>query len=281
MRTTVANQRILIFKDDLTSEEAEKLASKRKIDAFGTVLKVASILSRPKEDDFKLVYSEHRYQPIWFLKGESNYVYDRKTTYELPIEGDEIQKLTINKKEYPVTHGKVFFDSVDHCVQEEKFELYVDGITGEKQPALSKYLEFESKQLDKNNLKDLNPSFIMVPPKTRVSGLVNQILGSSIKAIEADKIYKEKIDISNVDLYYRPVYAFQYSWITKKKEVIVEVDALTGEITFGEQVFKKYLGKALDQNFLFDVGADAAGMFIPGGSIAVKIAKKYLESKRK
>jgi len=35
----------------------------------------------------------------------------------------------------------------------------------------------------------------------------------------------------------------------------------------------------LDKNFLFDLGADAAGLLIPGGNIAVKIAKKYADSR--
>jgi hypothetical protein len=40
------------------------------------------------------------------------------------------------------------------------------------------------------------------------------------------------------------------------------------------------MGKVLDTGFLFDLGADAAGMLIPGGSIAVKVAKKYFDSKK-
>ena len=48
----------------------------------------------------------------------------------------------------------------------------------------------------------------------------------------------------------------------------------------GSRIFKEYLGKVLDPDFLFDLGADAAGMFIPGGSIAVKVAKKYIDSKK-
>lgn len=32
---------------------------------------------------------------------------------------------------------------------------------------------------------------------------------------------------------------------------------------------------------LFDLGADAAGMLIPGGNIAVKIAKKYIDTRKK
>jgi hypothetical protein len=38
---------------------------------------------------------------------------------------------------------------------------------------------------------------------------------------------------------------------------------------------------ALDRDFLFDIGADAAGMFIPGGSIAVKAAKKVIDAKKR
>ena len=34
----------------------------------------------------------------------------------------------------------------------------------------------------------------------------------------------------------------------------------------------------LDKNFLFVLGVAAAGVLIRGGSIAVKIAKKYVDS---
>ena len=102
-----------------------------------------------------------------------------------------------------------------------------------------------------------------------------------IKGIQADKIIEENVSVECVDLYYRPVYAFKFLWKPKNKEAIVEVNGLTGEVGTGVRTFSEYLGKILDQNFLFDVGADAAGMLIPGGSIAVKIAKKYIDNRKK
>ena len=54
---------------------------------------------------------------------------------------------------------------------------------------------------------------------------------------------------------------------------------MTGEFSAGTRVFTEYFGKVLDQTFLFDIGADAVGMFVPGGSIAVKAAKKYMDSR--
>jgi hypothetical protein len=103
------------------------------------------------------------------------------------------------------------------------------------------------------------------------------MLSKLIKGIQADRIKEEIINVPSVDLYYRPVYAFQYRWKSKGKEAIVEVDSLTGMVRSGNRIFREYLGKVVDQNFLFDVGADIAGLLLPGGSIAVKVVKKCID----
>jgi hypothetical protein len=105
-------------------------------------------------------------------------------------------------------------------------------------------------------------------------------LAKMIKGIHADEILSEDVQVERVDLYYRPIYAFKYSWASKGKEAILEVDGVTGEIRSGGRVFTEYIGKVLDRDFLFDIGADAVGMFVPGGSIAVKAAKKYMDTRK-
>ena len=121
----------------------------------------------------------------------------------------------------------------------------------------------------------------MVPPQARVSAVVREVLSQVMKVIQSDHISQEDVRISLVDLYYRPVYAFVYTWLSKEKEAIVEVDGLTGEVSYGHKTFKEYVGKALDQQFLFDIGTDAVDLLVPGGGIAVKLAKKYIERKKK
>jgi hypothetical protein len=37
----------------------------------------------------------------------------------------------------------------------------------------------------------------------------------------------------------------------------------------------------LNRDLLFDIGADTVGLFVPGGSIAVKLAKAAIDSKGK
>ena len=77
MEIKVANQRILVLKSEITAEDAEKRAWEKKTTAFDAFSKVASFLSRPKDDDFELTYKEHRYQPFWHVVAKAHYVYDR------------------------------------------------------------------------------------------------------------------------------------------------------------------------------------------------------------
>lgn len=282
MKTSIATERILIFSPQIELDDAKYTAWQKKVDAFGAVNKMVSFLSKPKDDDFELVYTESRYQPFWHVVGDARYVYDRKNQYQWPVSGKEVQRVTVEGTEYEVINGKVNVHAVDHCVQEQHEEVFVNGITGEKDVHLEKYLSFSSSTTTKEELERLSlEKNIIVPPEARVSAIVREVMANGVKVIQADEIFEETIDLKQVDLYYHPVFAFQYRWISKNKESIVEVDGLTGKVTVGNQTFKKYLGKALDKDFLFDVGADAAGMFIPGGSIAVKVAKKVIESKRK
>jgi len=281
MEINVADQRILLFSDQITPAEAEKKAWDKKISAFDTVSKVTSFFNRVADDDFELIYQEHRYQPFWHVAANSKYVYDRTADYQVPATGSEVKSLTLNKKDYEITSGHFHLSVMEHCLSEEKEEVLVDGVTGKNVPELANYLSLSPKVVAGKLEKLVAEKSIIVPPQSRVSAIMRDTLSKMIKGIQADKILEENVEVNCVDLYYHPVYAFQYRWISKNKEAIVEVDGVTGEVRSGTRVFSEYLGHVLDQNFLFDLGADAAGMLIPGGSIAVKVAKHYLDKKNK
>lgn len=281
MEIHVADQRILLFPDQVTPIEAEKKAWDKKLSIFDMVSQFTSFLVRPKDDDFELIYQEHRYQPFWHVSAKSKYVYERTADYQVPAAGSEVIAVNFQGKDYEVTNGHFHLSALEHCLSEGKEEVLVDGVTGKNTPELSKYLPLVSKVV-KGKLEKLVPAkSILVPPQARVSAIMRETLSKMIKGIQADKILEENVEVTCIDLYYHPIYAFQYRWISKNKEAIIEVDGLTGEVNSGARVFSEYLGRVLDQNFLFDLGADAAGMFIPGGSIAVKVAKHYLDINKK
>src|SRR5687767_8212121 len=168
---------------------------------------------------------------------------------------------------------------LEYCLQEERNEKILDGITGKDAPQLKKYLSLTATEVTGQLTDEVGSEAILIPPQARISAIMRDSLSKMITGIQADTILQEEVEVSRVDLYYRPVYAFKYAWASKQKEAILEVDGLTGEFRSGTRVFTEYLGKALDQAFLFDIGADAIGMFVPGGGIAVKAAKKYIDTR--
>lgn len=193
--------------------------------------------------------------------------------------GSEVKSVTLHGTDYPETGGHIHIPVTEHCAQEEVDEVYVDGLTTKPDFKLSQYANYSYAVVTGKIEKIIPKGSLVVPPSARVSAIMRDSLSKMIKGIQADKILEEHVEVSTIELYYRPIYAFKYQWISKGKEGILELDGVTGTISSGSRVFTEYLGKALDQDFLFDIGADAAGMLVPGGSIAVKAARKYMSKK--
>ena len=144
---------------------------------------------------------------------------------------------------------------------------------------LKRYADLSPETISGELEKSVPEGSILVPPHTKVSAIMRDSLSKMIKGIQADTIFEESVEVATVDLVYHPIYAYQYRWKSKAVEAILEIDAVTGDVSVGSRTFNEYLGRVLDRNFLFDIGADAAGIFVPGGSVAVKLAKKYIDSK--
>jgi hypothetical protein len=57
----------------------------------------------------------------------------------------------------------------------------------------------------------------------------------------------------------------------------VEVDALTGEARTATALKVSHLTRMVSKDALFDIGADTVGLIVPGGSIAVKLARVAID----
>ena len=280
MNIEVAKQRLLLLKDQLTPEEAKDKAWQKKLSAFGTLSQVTGFLSKPKDDDFEVVYSEHRYEPFWHVVAKARYAYTRSANYQIPIAKKEVQTVTVHEIKYDVTNGHIHVPVTESCLQEELDESLTDGVSGKIEQRLKQYMTLAPHEVAGELKDEVKEDAILVPPQARVSAIMRDALAKMIKGIQADTILEEQVEVTHVDLYYRPVYAYKFLWKSKQKEAILEVDGLTGECQVGGRVFKEYFGKVLERDFLFDIGADAVGMFVPGGSIAVKAAKRFMDTRK-
>ncbi|WP_420630901.1 hypothetical protein [Candidatus Leptofilum sp.] len=281
MDITLADERAFLLKEQLSLEQAEGRAWEKKVDAFGRMVKVASFLQRPKDSDFELIYKEHRYEPFWHIVCRARYVYERRREYLITLSGNEVRSVSLDEKEFVVRDGRIHLTLTEHCREEPERIRFINGYTNQPDDTLNQYLNHPANEVPPEHLEELGKKgAIVVPAQARASAIVRDVLLEVLKSIQADTILEDAVEIANVDLYYHPVYAFQYRWKSKQKEAIVEYDAVTSELRTDGKTFQQYMGKLLDPEFLFDVGADTIDLLVPGGGLAVKLARKGLDVAR-
>ena len=272
MNVELADERFLILTDRFSMDHAEGRASTKRIDAFGTLAKVTGFLSRPKEEDFELVYRERRLQPFWRLSCAADYLYERTRRYAVKVPA-AVETVAAYGQTLSAVSGEITFEGLETCREAVRKEVLYDALTRQPDPLLSKYLQFEGVTVTPEGLAAAaGEGTIVVPPEAKAPELIRDALSGVITRIEADRVLEEQIRVDAVELYYRPIYAFRYRW--QGKEAIVEFDGLTGDVKAGGATFESYLGKVMDPAFLIDASVEAATLFIPGARLAEIIVTK-------
>jgi len=199
--------------------------------------------------------------------------------YTVPIKGEEVrevtllgEKLTVGSKGNP----SLTLNGIEHCVEERRLTRFFDGLSGLKED-LSRFQSFtKSAVTDVGNFAP--EGMLVVPPQMRATAIIRQVLGEVIQPVtKAQIIHEERVDIETIELNFRPVYALEYEWANKGKRVIVEFDALLGDMRSGGKKWSDQIKGILTRDLFFDVTADAVGMLVPGGSIAVKLVKAVVD----
>jgi len=278
MDVELAEERVLILADRFNMDHAEGRAWTKRTEAFGTMARITGFLSRPKDEEFEIVYRERRLQPFFRIGCTANMTYERHKEYRVAVEAN-VTEVEIDGKAHEVTGGTYALTGIERCHDEIHREVYYDAIGGNPDPAAGQYLQHEAKVVGADDLaKAAADGAVVVPPQAKASMLVRDVLASSIERIEADKVLEEKLSLHHIDLYYRPVYAFRYRW--QGKEAVVEFDGVTGETRTGGSTFEQFLGHKVDAEFLLNAGVEAAGIFIPGARLAEIVISKSLKAQK-
>ena len=245
---------------------------------------LGSLFSRSKPEELQLVTVENRVEPFWLLEASSRTLYDRSRTYTVPASGAEVKSVTIVGQDFPTVHqpksGPAFIlTGVEHCLQELQTRQTFDGITGNKVDLL-KYTSAAKTEIA--DISTFAPEGVLVvPPQVKANAVVRQVTAEVVQPVQnVQAIHEERVDIETIDLNFRPIYAFEYEWTTKKKKVVIEFDPLTGEMHTGGKRWSDQIKGLLTRDLLFDVTADAFGTIVPGGSIAVKLVKAVVDRKK-
>jgi hypothetical protein len=277
MEIELADQHVYVLDERLTTDEIRQRAMDRRTGAFGSG--IGNLLSRPKADDIELVASQRRLEPFWHVACQARYVYDRSHDYTIPASGAEVREVTVHGQDYLVNTARSFvLATVEHCRDEFGAELFADGVTGS--PVVGAASIIGGPRQEVSDLSSLSENdTIVIAPEQRASFMMRQLMATMMKPVQADSITEESMTIQHIDLYYHPWYAFEFHWKPKDKKGVVELDAVTGEMRQGQALASR-VTKMMSRDALFDIGADTVGLLVPGGSIAVKVARLAIERDR-
>lgn len=267
LKLDVKKQNIQVFKDVHDESASKELAEKNKKKAFGMM----SVFG--KAENIDITHIEKRYEPFWQIIGESFVEYTRTNNYGFQVD-PQVRAVKIAAKTFEISGEKPYcsFEAEDRCVEHYEKELMTNAVDGTKnEPALKKYLEFETKKV-KQTEDLMGKDKVVVPAKIKAAYLIRGFVKELIKPVQADKIINEKVEIKKTTLYFRPIYAFEFTNKKSNKTGVIEIDALTGEIKKGK-VYKTELGELIPEGALFDVGAELASFVIPGAALGAEISK--------
>ena len=280
MEISLAEEHAYYFVPQISSEVARDRIEKKKTTLVAGMF--GNLISRPNPNEIQVVSVENRLEPYWVVTAASRTAYDRQQVYTVPIKGEEVrevtllgQKLTVGSKSNP----SLTLNGIEHCVDERRVTRFFDGLTGQKED-LSRFQSFT-----KSAITDIGAfapdGMLVVPPQMRATAIIRQVLGEVIQPVtKAQIIHEERVDIETIELNFRPVYALEYEWTSKGKRVIVEFDALLGDMRSGGKKWSEQIKGIITRDLFFDVTADAVGMLVPGGSIAVKLVKAVVDRKK-
>jgi hypothetical protein len=279
---TLANERLFVLEERLTLDEIQQRAMDRRLQAFGGGL--GALLQRPKPEEVTMIAKQRRLEPFWHVAGHATYVYERNRDYTVPASAPDVQAVTINGERYEGqgaagSNQRAFrVTAREHCRAEFHHESYTDGLTGAPVPDALQLLSGPKSEIgDPSSLSA--DGTIAIPPEHRASFVVRQLMSEIMKPVQADSVLEESVVLEATDLYYRPIWAIEFTWQGKGKQGIVEIDSVTGQVKQGKALVGQIKGM-LNRDLLFDVGADTVGLFVPGGSIAVKLAKAAIDNKK-
>ncbi|MDP2218332.1 MAG: hypothetical protein Q8J68_13725 [Methanolobus sp.] len=271
----IAEPRILVLNDEKPFEEMKELAWNKKTAAFGGL---QNLLSRPKPEDIKIIHSEKQYKPFWHAVCSTNFEYKRCREFTIKISDPLVKKVIFSDGEREVDQGRnVKLSGIEYCVDSKTREIFIDAYA-ENEVNFSRYVTMPTRMISQTEELGAGDN-IVVPAKVKAAYIVRKLLSEMIKPIDADEVLDETMSIETLDLYFRPIYAFEYSWIPKNKQTVLEFDGITGEYHSGK-VLREKMAEIFTEETLFEIGGEVAGVIIPGANIPMKILQESRRRKK-
>ncbi len=265
--TSLTTPRCFVLEPVINESQAYTQAGEHKSKVFGFDIKrVFTSIGRRSEIKIESKLLHCRLVPFWQVKCRSHFDYTRLNEYSITAHDPEAALVTIQGSDkdgryteidYRVdrtgrSEGRVKLTGIERCVKDRESNEWIDSYmhTDDWAP---KDLETHQKQLQESTLqhprpvKDLedfadtltldgkplfdnNVEMIIVPPLETADNVVRRTLRKVMVPIEAALIYDWMLEVSIIDLYFRPLFVFEFLRLDKEGNPIArkleELDAL-------------------------------------------------------
>ena len=245
--TTITEPRCFVLEPVINVAQAHTQAGEHKSKVFSFDFKRAfTSFGRKNENLIDAKLLQRRVVPFWHVRCRSHFDYTRLKDYTIAAQDPDARMITIqgtdkagNQTEvvYRVDQtgrsgGQVKLTGIERCVTDREITEWLDSYTqNENWPA--KQLEARQKQLQESALQRPKPisdledfarnlkvdgqllyddkvETIVVPPLETADNVVRRMLQKVMVPIEAATIYGWLLEVMTIDLYFRPIFVFEF-----------------------------------------------------------------------
>lgn len=265
--TKVADTRCFVLEPVIYKSQAYAQAGEHRSKVFGfDPRQLLRTLGRRRHAGVEAELLERRMVPFWHVRCRSHFDYTRMKDYTIAAQDPDALSITLlgndpqgNQLEmiYRVDQtgrsgGQVKLTGIERCVTDRDVTQFIDSYTRteewpprvleEHQKLLRDSAKLRPRPIADltefgNNLTlDSAPIFsddiktIVVPPLETADNVVRRSLQQVMAPIEAATIFEWSLEVVNVDLYFRPLYVFQFERLDEDGNSIErrleELDAL-------------------------------------------------------
>lgn len=262
--TNVSRPRCFVLEPITNESQAHNQAGEHRGRVFGFDIK--RMLRGRREVTVETELVERRMVAFWHVRCRSHFDYTRMKEYMIAAQDPDTVSITLqgndaqgNRLEllYRVdttgrSKGQVKLSGIERCVTDRTVEEYIDSYTradtlAPRELESRRKLLSESAKQRPRQVEDVEafgnhvlvngaPLFndnirtIVVPPLETADAVVLQTLRKAMVPIEAATIFEWFLEVTNVDLYFRPLYVFEFKQLDVKGDPIErkreELDAL-------------------------------------------------------
>ncbi len=264
---------LIAYSPRISADQAAQIAEENKHRGISFF---SRLIYRPKPEEIKLTRSEARYEPFWQMSCEARVDFVREKSVHLDLD-ENVCELKIGDQYFKADHGKAFVSIDERCVIRKNHHLHIDAVNGDtiELPDIEKSRFSRLGSVEEIAVGDFTP----IPAKVKASILVRDMIFDTMKPLKAIEIIAQSLRIDKLNLCFRPVYLYEYTWEAKNQHVVFEIDAISGQVKEGK-AFSSGESEFLSEASLFDIGADAIGLVVPGGEIAAKIARAFINKRK-